>query len=120
MAKSNSKAYVRIQSSQNIRVTMGLNCEDVTNKDAHVPDRLKINPLWPKLTVLIAQGANWYPAEIAEWNTVKALVEQGILTIGEYSDEADEKVVGEKAALVKNIEETERRQTKSLNDLTEG
>ena len=78
MAKSNAKAYVRIQSSRNIRVTMGLNCQDVTNPDAHIPDRLKINPLWPKLSVLIKQGAGWYPSEIASWSTVKALVDDGI------------------------------------------
>lgn len=80
------KAYVKIQSSITITVTMGLNNKDVTNPDAHVADRLKVSALWPKCTVQILAGAHWYPAEIAEWNTVKALEKDKILTIGEYSD----------------------------------
>ena len=119
MAKSNTKAYVRIQSSRNIRVTMGLNCQDVTNPDAHIPDRLKINPLWPKLSVLIKQGAGWYPSEIASWNTVKALVDDGILTIGEFSDTAEDTVVAEKEELVKKIEEVAKKGGVSLNEITE-
>lgn len=119
MSKITSKPYVRIQSSKDIRVTMGLNCQDVTNKDAHIPDRLKINPLWPKLTVLITKGANWYPSEIVEWNTVKALVEQGVLTIGEFSDNADAKVEEQKADLNRKIEEAEKKQRKTLDELTE-
>lgn len=119
MAKANTKAYVRIQSSKNIRVTMGLNCQDVTNPDAHIPDRLKVNPLWPKLSVLIKQGAGWYPSEIASWNTVKALVDDGILTIGEFSDTAADTVVAEKEELVKKIEEVAKKSGVSLNEITE-
>jgi len=122
-----NKAFVRIQSSKNIRVTMGLNCQDVTNPDAHIPDRLKINPLWAKAVVLIKQGVGLYPSEIAEWNTVKALAADGILTIGEFVDDADENVKQEKETLIKNIEEAEQKSTeekkkrgkKSLSDLTE-
>ena len=88
--KPETKAFVRIQSNVTINVTMGLQNQDVTNADAHVPDRLKVNPLWPKLTVLIRQGVHWYPSEIAEWPTVKALVEDKVLTIGEFSDSCEE------------------------------
>ena len=119
MAKSNTKAYVRIQSSRNIRVTMGLNCQDVTNPDAHIPDRLKINPLWPKLSVLIKQGAGWYPSEVASWSTVKALVDDDILTIDELSDIADDSVIAEKQELVKKIEKIEKKGGVSLNEITE-
>lgn len=88
--KSASKgAFVRIQSTKTINVTMGLHNQDVTNPDAHIPDRLKVNPLWPKLTVLIREGVHWYPSEIAEWPTVKALANDKILTIGEFSDNCD-------------------------------
>lgn len=83
------KQFVRIQSEKTIMVTQGLSNEDVTNKDAHVPDRLKVSPTWPKLTCLIRKGAGWYPSEIANWNSVKALAADKILTIGEDSDTPD-------------------------------
>lgn len=72
---------VRIQSSMTITVTSGLQCKDVTNKNAHVADRLKISPEWPKYSIQILEGVAEYPAEIAEWDTVKALVDAGIMTV---------------------------------------
>lgn len=84
------KKFVRIQSERTIMVTAGLQNMDVTNKDAHVADRLKISPMWPKTTCLIKKGAYWYPAEITLWNTVKNLAKDKILTIGEMSDTCDE------------------------------
>lgn len=108
--KPETKAFVRIQSNVTINVTMGLHNQDVTNADAHVPDRLKVNPLWPKLTVLIRQGVHWYPSEIAEWPTVKALVEDKVLTIGEFSDTCDEEnIEAEKETLNANIENVNKR-----------
>lgn len=84
------KAYVKISSTININVTSGLQHKDVTNPDAHVADRLKINALWPKMTIPILAGVHWYPAEITEWNTVKRLVKDKVLTIGEFSEEVQE------------------------------
>lgn len=72
---------VTIQSSRTIRVTSGLQYDDVTNPDAHIPDRLKVKPNWAKKMYIIKEGKYDYPAEIAEWNTVKALERDGILTI---------------------------------------
>lgn len=82
---------VRIQSTITITVTPGLQCKDVTNPDAHVPDRLKVSPLWPKATVMIRKGTGFYPAEIVEWPTVQCLEKDKILTIGNIveSDDAD-------------------------------
>lgn len=74
---------VQIQSSVTIRVTAGLQHQDVTNPDAHVPDRLKVAPTWPKHTVLIREGAHNYPADIKEWPAVKALAADKVLTIGQ-------------------------------------
>lgn len=109
--KPETKAFVRIQSNVTINVTMGLQNQDVTNADAHVPDRLKVNPLWPKLTVLIRQGVHWYPSEIAEWPTVKALVEDKVLTIGEFSDscEEQEETQATKDALKANVDNMNAR-----------
>lgn len=115
--------FVRIQSEKTINVTAGLQHQDVTNPDAHIPDRLKISPSWPKLTVLIKRGAHWYPAEIAEWNTVKALANDKILTIGETSDNCDDnEVVAKSEDLKRNTEEVEQstrrgRKNQSLADI---
>lgn len=86
--------FVQIQSDVTIRVTTGLQNKDVTNPDAHVPDRLKVNPEWPKYQVLICKGAHRYPAEIAEWASVKALAADKILTIGSI-EEVDESKLSE-------------------------
>ena len=86
--------FVQIQSSVTIRVTTGLQNKDVTNPDAHVPDRLKVNPEWPKHQVLIKAGAHRYPAEIVEWPSVKALAADKILTIGSV-EEVDESKLDE-------------------------
>lgn len=84
------KEFVIIQSKMNISVTPGLQAMDVTNVDAHVPDRLKINSLWAKAVVDIKQGVGRYPAYITEWNTVKALVKDEVLTIGDYTNDVNE------------------------------
>ena len=116
-----TKPYVRIQSNENICVVPGLHHQDVTNPDAHVPDRLKINALWPKMTVLIRQGAGVYPAEIATWETVKALANDKVLTIGEYLDsasEAEQKVADNLKLAREEIERIKKaEQAKSLADL---
>ena len=87
MAKA---AYVRIHSQKTIQVTCGLQNKDVTNPDAHVADRLKISPQWPRCSVIIHEGSHLYPSEIAEWNTVKSLVKDKVLTIGEFTNTLDE------------------------------
>lgn len=77
---------VQIQSSITIRVTCGLQNKDVTNPDAHVPDRLKVNPEWPKHQVLIRKGIKKYPAEIKTWPSVQALAKDKVLTIADLGD----------------------------------
>lgn len=119
------KAYVRIQSQQTIQVTCGLQNVDVTNPDAHVPDRLKISPSWPRCSVVISEGAHVYPSEIVEWSTVKALEKDGILTIGQFLDSADETVVAKKEALVQEMQEkgitskSEEKQEKKASSLAD-
>lgn len=110
-------AYVQIQSSKNIKVTMGLQYQDVTNPDAHVPDRLKVSPSWPKANVLIKIGQHLYPSEIVEWPTVQALVKDGILTIGAFMNDANENVKTEKTNLIDAINVVEKESQKSLSDI---
>lgn len=97
--------FVQIQSEVTIKVTTGLQNKDVTNPDAHVPDRLKINPKWPKHQVLIKQGAYKYPAEIAEWPTVKALANDKIITIGSVSELDENEMNDTEKAMLNTVSE---------------
>ena len=121
--------FVQIQSSVTIRVTTGLQNKDVTNPDAHVPDRLKVNPEWPKHQVLIQAGAHRYPAEIVEWPSVKALAADKILTIGSI-EEVDENKLDEleqkdlntvseatKEFKMPDVEQKSGKKTLTLSDL---
>ena len=120
MARTSKKgAYVRIQSTTTINVTMGLQNQNVTNKDAHIPDRLRVNPLWPKCTCLIKEGVGLYPSEIAEWPSVQSLHNKKILTIGEFTDDANDnqELIKTAEELTRNAEEVESKATKSLDDI---
>ena len=114
--KSNT---VRIQSSMTITVTSGLQCNDVTNKDAHIPDRLKVAPEWPKYSIQIMQGVGDYPAEIAKWNTVKALVEAGVMTISQSTNEVKEEDMAKVEALNAKKEEKQGKRGKNAKSLDE-
>ena len=119
--------FVRIQSNETIHVTCGLQNKDVTNADAHVPDRLKVSATWPKAIVLIQKGAHMYPSEIAEWATVKALAKDKVLTIGEFTDDCDDQtVIQKKNELNMAMEEikrdstvTKRGRKTTLNEIAE-
>lgn len=115
-----TKNFVKIQSQVNITVTPGLQNMDVTNPDAHVPDRLKVQPTWPKAAVDIHEGIDVYPAYIAEWATVKALEKDKIITIGEYSETATEEATDLKKKLDSVMEEIQpKKKVKDikLNDI---
>ena len=118
--------FVRIQSTIDICVTAGLQGRDLTRKDSDIPDRLKVSPDWPKMTMFIHKGAGNYPAEIAEWNTVKALVKDKVLTVGEVVDEneASEEEVKSAATLKRNIEnaksEVKKKKKASLEEISGG
>lgn len=84
------KKFVEIQSSKNIEVTEGLTGIDMTNPDAHVPDRLRVASTWVQTRVFIRQGKGVYPAFVQDWTSVQALASDGILTIGMETDEGDE------------------------------
>lgn len=114
---ANNKPYVRIQSSKTLNVTAGLQHQDVTNKDAHVPDRLKVNPLWPRSVVLIREGAGIYPSEIVDWPTVKSLQKDGILTIGELLDTASEVEQKVKTDLQNNMKDVAARIEQAKQDV---
>lgn len=80
------KRFIRIQSTRTICVAPGLQCIGVTNKDAHVENRFKINSMWQNSRVKIMNGAGYYPNCIKDWDAVKSLEKLGILSIGEETD----------------------------------
>ena len=102
------KDYVRIHSNMSIGVAPGLHYEDVTKKGSDIPNRLKVNPAWPKMAVNSEAGSHIYPAEIAEWPSVLALQKDKILTIGDFCDETGE---ADKAAveIKRNVNEEIKR-----------
>ena len=103
--------YVRIHSNVSIGVAPGLHYENVTKKDSDIPNRLKVNPVWPKMVVNIEAGSHIYPAEVAEWPAVLALQKDKVLTIGDYCNEAGE--VEEKISLQKQTINEELKKLKS-------
>ena len=85
----NEKKFIRIESKMNITVTTELAHMDVSEPDAHVPDRLRIAPQWQHTTVDIKQGTGYYPAYIKDWNSVQVLSKANVLTLGEEVDECE-------------------------------
>ena len=81
------KKFIKIQSSINITVDAGLTCIDMTNADARIAERLKIQPTWVGTRIDIKEGVHYYPAVIKNWDSVKALAKRELLTIGEECDE---------------------------------
>lgn len=91
-----AKEYVKISSQITINVTCGLQSKNLTHKDERLSDRLRVNPLWQKGTVLIRQGVDIYPAQVAEYQTVKDLVKAEKMTIMGYVDADDKSITDEK------------------------
>lgn len=110
---------IRIQSTKTIVVTMGLHNKDVTNPDAHIPDRLKVSPLWPKATVMVMEGVGYYPAEIANWPTVKALAKDKIFTIGEEVESDKSEDENKETELKEKIKEIKSEATNKKKAKTE-
>ena len=121
------KKYVKIQSQRNIQVTGGLEYLDLTDPKQAIPNKLKIQPLWSKEKIKLKAGSAWYPSYITEWATVKALNNDGVITIGEFadtlpdnvSDEEKEEVIRHEQKLKEAKMEIERQKasTKKLKDI---
>lgn len=96
--------YLKIQSKLNVNITSGLDHLDMTDVNANVGDKLKVQALWAKQIVRIKAGVSYYPVEIKDWNTTKALVRGDMITLGEIveflPDELNEE---EKAFIMSNF-----------------
>ena len=82
--------FIRIQSERTITVTEGLQSIDMTNRDAHVPDRFRVASAWVQTSVQILKGVGYYPSILKDWGSVKALVADGTFTLGEETDNVDD------------------------------
>lgn len=94
--------YLTIQSEINVNVTAGLENLDMTDVNANIGDKLKVQPLWPKRIVFISKGRSYYPIEIKEWNTVKALANSGMITIGQEVSELPTNLDENQLAVIMN------------------
>lgn len=84
------KNYVQINSQVTINATCGLQFKNKTNPNSRLENNMKIDPTWAKLCVVVKKGVHWYPSEVAEWHSVKALIEHGLATLGVEADECDD------------------------------
>ena len=100
--------FIRVQSDVNIDVTPGLRYIDMTNEDAHVPDRFRVASAWIQSRISIRKGAHYYPAKIQNWGSVISLIDHGKITLGtecdEIPDEAEAKLAGEMLARLEREE----------------
>lgn len=85
------KRFVQISNNTNqfIRVVPEMKLINATNIKTPARDRLNVKPAWQKFGIVIEPQLGYYPAEVANWNTVKSLVKAKKFTIGAYCDEAD-------------------------------
>lgn len=80
------KKYVLITSTITIEVTRDLGSVNLTNPTAPMADKLNVKPAWVPFRYLIKAGTYYYPAQIKNWKTVKALESDRLLTIGAETD----------------------------------
>ena len=108
-----SKNYIRIQSKIDVAVSAGLQSINMSNKDAHVPDRLNVKAAWVGTRTLVHKGVGVYPIELKNWDAVKSLVKNGILTLGDEYEEVPTDIVD----CVTTKEETEEARKTLLNEI---
>lgn len=111
------KRFIRIQSTKTIVVAPGLQCVGVTNKDAHVENRLKVNAMWQNSRVKIMNGVGYYPACMKNWDAVKSLEDLSILSIGEETDTiADDGMRAVAEALEQKLNAADKRYKAQLEN----
>lgn len=96
--------FIVLNSNIDITVTNGLLNKDKTNYESKVGNNLNVAPLWTRTAVKIRKGKHQYPAEIADWPSVKVLEEKGIFTLSKETDEGTE----EEMKMLAEFEESKR------------
>lgn len=118
LKESMKNKFVRIQSTMSITVTGDMDYIPLPDKSEFggviKEGTWKVQQRWSDLRVDIKRGTGYYPAEIVTWKTVKALEDNNILTVGEFTDtcpnQEDVEKVCERIRVYK--EQTERLKEK--------
>lgn len=85
-----SKRFVQISNTSGvaINVTAGLQSINSTNYKSPKADRLSVKSAWTRMSVLIKAGSGFYPVEVKNWDSVKALVKDRAFAVGSEVDES--------------------------------
>jgi len=106
--------FIKIHSSKNIGVSPAIRYVDATRFDSMNPNRLNVQQYWSQSIVDLKEGSHYYPALIEKWDTVQALARDGIITLGEKTDNCgSEQAEAEK--LLAKLESNERQFEKALD-----
>ena len=117
------KKYVLITSTITIEVTRDLGSVNLTNPTAPMADKLNVKPAWVPFRYLIKAGTNYYPAQIKNWKTVKALESDRLLTIGAETDDcgntpkAEVEKIDEAINKMKNADARNKQLEKQINPM---
>jgi hypothetical protein len=103
---------VTINSNQDLYV-LGTS---ITSNPATENKPLNPNPLWTKTRILIQKGIHDYPAEIKDWDTIKALAKNFIITIGEVKEGELTDLTMEEAVKNKKQAESIAKEEKAVTD----
>lgn len=93
------KKFVRIQSTRNVNLFESLSAINMTNENSRVQEPFRVAQAWSKTCILVKQGTGYYPAVMKDWATVKTLVKNGELTIGEETDVVPDEYKAEAEAI---------------------
>lgn len=114
--------YVEIDSTIPITVTHTLKGVDKTNYESKTGNNLNVKPTWFKTAVQLKQGRHVYPAELAEWPTVKALHDSHKITIGRETDtlpEEDREIVEKFESAKAEVAAEEKAVAKAAKKITD-
>lgn len=83
--------FIKIFANRTITVTPNLQYLDLTDYSGNRgKDALQVRPLWHKTAVKVLKGNGYYPNEIKDWESVKAMVKANIFVLGEETNTADD------------------------------
>lgn len=88
------KRFIKITATRPFRVMVDSKDQAIDASDVNainIQNRLKAINTWVDTLVIIKQGTGWYPSAIAKWQSVKVLVDNGLISIGEEADTCDDK-----------------------------
>lgn len=117
------KKYVLITSTITIEVTRDLGSVNLTNPTAPMADKLNVKPAWVPFRYLIKAGTYYYPAQIKNWKTVKALETDRLLTIGAETDDcgntpkSEVEKIDEAINKMKNADARNKQLEKQINPM---